>query len=134
MQTDLGIDRARRHTSEADRSGFEGIFSIDSEEKASEHFILAKGALADATGADKDELEGIVNQLEDLMKARSGIFKSKVHLLEEYVEKVSQDAGDQSDLEKNRNTRDSFRAAAHGIEGSKSVFAKQIMQIRETDL
>ena len=36
MQTDLGIDRARRHTSEADRSGFEGIFSIDSEEKASE--------------------------------------------------------------------------------------------------
>jgi len=89
MQTDLGIDRARRHTSEADRSGFEGIFSIDSEEKASEHFILAKGALSDATGADKDELEGIVNQLEDLMKARSGIFKSKVHLLEEYVEKVS---------------------------------------------
>lgn len=75
-----------------------------------------------------------MNQLEDLMKARSGIFKSKVHLLEEYVEKVSQDAGDQNDLEKNRNTRDSFRSAAHGIEGSKSVFAKQIMQIRETDL
>jgi pullulanase/glycogen debranching enzyme len=69
------------------------------------------------------------------MKARSAIFKSKVHLLEEYVDKVSQnDAGDQQDLENNRNRRDSFRAAAHGIEGSKSVFAKQIMQIRETDL
>lgn len=135
MQTELGIDRARRHTTDADRSGFEGIFSISPDDKASEHFILAKGALENASGAEKDELQGIVNQLEDLMKARSAIMKSKVHLLEEYVDKVSQgDAGDQQDLESARNSRDSFRAAAHGIDGSKSVFAKQIMQIREGDL
>lgn len=56
MQTDLGIDRARRHTSSEDRSGFEGIFSINPEDKASEHFILAKGALESAEGAEKDEL------------------------------------------------------------------------------
>jgi hypothetical protein len=56
MQTELGIDRARRHTTDADRSGFEGIFSISPEDKASEHFILAKGALDEASGAEKDEL------------------------------------------------------------------------------
>ena len=34
------------------------------------------------------------------MKARSGLFKSKVHLTEEYVEKVSNgDAGDVNDLQ-----------------------------------
>jgi hypothetical protein len=45
MHTDLSIERARRHTSHNEKSGFEGIFSIASEEKASENLILAKGAL-----------------------------------------------------------------------------------------
>ena len=45
MSTDLGIERVRRHTSDDEKSGFEGIFSIDSSEKAAENFILTKGAL-----------------------------------------------------------------------------------------
>lgn len=81
LNSDYGVERARRHTVAGEQSGFEGIFSINPAEKAHENYILARGAAIEATGARKEELEGIVRQLEDLLRARGGIFRSKVKIL-----------------------------------------------------
>jgi hypothetical protein len=62
------------------------------------------------------------------MKARSGIFKSKHLLLNEYIEKVSKgDAADKQDLLNFANSYESARGASSDMGESKSVFAKQIV-------
>jgi len=66
----------------------EGIFSVRASDKSHENYILARGAANDAHGNKREDLEGIVHQLEDLLHSRASIFDAKVKLCEEFSEKI----------------------------------------------
>ena len=123
LNSDHGVERSRRHTTASEQSGFEGIFSVASEEKAHENYILARGAAIEAHGDKKDTLEGIVHQLEDLLKSRAAIFEAKVTMLEEHLDKVDcEDLIMQNDLIKMRHLAETFGKAAHRSGSEESVF------------
>jgi len=126
LREDHSEDRCRKHTSEADQSGLEGVFSIDPAEKASENLLIAKGAAQGAKGNAKEDLDSIVAQLEELMQARSAIFEAKTFLAEEFNTKVREDEASASDLADFRTRRDSFTGAASNVSGSESVYVQQV--------
>ena len=113
----------------------EGVFSIATEEKAHENYILARGEMLEATGGKHESLRGFVVQLEDLMKARSTIFKGKTKLQQEYLAKINKDDMLVKEEEyQYRFLADSFSKAAHRAGSEDTVYCETINQILASDL
>lgn len=94
---------------------------------------IARESIAKFSGNAKEDMEGFLAQLEDLMRARASIFQAKVVLVEEYSDKVAQgNAAIESDLRALVSVRESFDEIVSA--GAATAYCKQVTQITETDM
>jgi len=86
-------------------------------------------------GPKKEDLDGIVRQLEDLLNARASIFDAKIKVAEEYSEKVdNEDYALVEDVIRFKKCKEMFANAAHRTETSESVYTQSVQQLFDGDL
>ena len=128
---DKGLDRLRLHgdVSLMDTLSFAGS-SV-----TLENLEIARVA-ADERGGD---LQSECHVLEQLAGARAWIMMSKVHVVEEFLDKVSnEDSSLKVDLREYTQERDALAAAFGGdcsqVDGDAKIFKEQVDQLRENEL
>jgi hypothetical protein len=130
MMEDHGMDRIVNHPAE---ESF-GLFFDDPSAIPTGNLDIARESIASFSGSAREDMEGYLAQLEDLMRARASIFEAKVMVAQEYNDKVANgNAAHESDMRAFVGVKESFDAAVSAGQAG-SAYCKQVTQIRETDM
>ena len=131
MMEDHGMEKISQHPEE---EGFGALFFDDPTTISVANLLIARESVGNFSGNAKEDMEGYLASLEDLMRARSSIHHAKVMVAEEYNDKCAQgNAACESDLRALVSVKESFDAAVSEGQGD-SAYCKQVTQIRETDM
>jgi len=131
MMEDHGMERITQHP---DEEGFGSLFFDDPSTVSVANLLTARDSVGNFSGNAKEDMEGYLASLEDLMRARSSIHHAKVMVAEEYNDKCAHgNAAHESDLRALVSVKETFDATVSEGQGS-SAYCKQVTQIRETDM
>ncbi len=124
------VDRLRSHNS----NSITDALSLSAGSVSLENYLIVEGA------AQKNpELAGQANTLKQLIGARAWILMARVHLLEEFVDKVGKtDSAAKAELRQTRTERDAYANAYNGdcsqVTGDAKIFKEQVDDLRRGEL
>ena len=124
------IDRLRSHNS----SSIADVLSLSAGSVALDNYVIVSGA------AEKNaELASQANSLKQLIGARAWILMARVHLLEEFVDKVGKnDSAAKAELRETRTERDAHANAFGGdcstVTGDAKIFKEQVDALRSAEM
>ena len=124
------VDRLRSHNS----SSIADVLSLSAGSVALDNYVIVSGA------AEKNaELASQANSLKQLIGARAWILMARVHLLEEFVDKVGKnDSAAKAELRETRTERDAHANAFGGdcstVTGDAKIFKEQVDVLRSAEM
>ena len=124
------VDRLRSHNS----SSIADVLSLSAGSVALDNYVIVSGA------AEKNaELASQANSLKQLIGARAWILMARVHLLEEFVDKVGKnDSAAKAELRETRTERDAYANAFGGdcstVTGDAKIFKEQVEALRSGEM
>lgn len=124
------VDRLRSHNS----SSIADVLSLSAGSVALDNYVIVSGA------AEKNaELASQANSLKQLIGARAWILMARVHLLEEFVDKVGKnDSAAKAELRETRTERDAHANAFGGdcstVTGDAKIFKEQVDALRSAEM
>ena len=124
------VDRLRSHNS----SSIADVLSLSAGSVALDNYVIVSGA------AEKNaELASPANSLKQLIGARAWILMARVHLLEEFVDKVGKnDSAAKAELRETRTERDAHANAFGGdcstVTGDAKIFKEQVDALRSAEM
>jgi len=124
------VDRLRSHNS----SSIADVLSLSAGSVALDNYVIVSGA------AEKNaELANQANSLKQLIGARAWILMARVHLLEEFVDKVGKnDSAAKAELRETRTERDAYANAYGGdcstVTGDAKIFKEQVDALRSGEM
>lgn len=124
------VDRLRSHNS----NSITDVLALSSGSVSLENYLIVQGA------AEKNsELAAQANTLKQLIGARAWILMARVHLLEEFIDKVGKtDTAAKAELRDTIIERDSYANAFNGdcssVTGDAKVFQEQVNQLRGNEM
>lgn len=124
------VDRLRSHNS----SSIADVLSLSAGSVALDNYVIVSGA------AEKNaELASQANSLKQLIGARAWILMARVHLLEEFVDKVGKnDSAAKAELRETRTERDAHANAFGGdcstVTGDAKIFKEQVEALRSGEM
>lgn len=124
------VDRLRSHNS----SSIADVLSFSAGSVALDNYVIVSGA------AEKNaELANQANSLKQLIGARAWILMARVHLLEEFVDKLGKnDSAAKAELRETRTERDTYANAFGGdcstVTGDAKIFKEQVDALRSGEM
>ena len=124
------VDRLRSHNS----SSIADVLYLSAGSVALDNYVIVSGA------AEKNaELASQANSLKQLIGARAWILMARVHLLEEFVDKVGKnDSAAKAELRETRTERDAHANAFGGdcstVTGDAKIFKEQVDALRSAEM
>ena len=124
------VDRLRSHNS----NSIADVLSLSAGSVALDNYVIVSGA------AEKNaELASQANSLKQLIGARAWILMARVHLLEEFVDKVGKnDSAAKAELRETRTERDAHANAFGGdcstVTGDAKIFKEQVDALRSAEM
>ena len=124
------VDRLRSHNS----NSIADVLSLSAGSVALDNYVIVSGA------AEKNaELASQANSLKQLIGARAWILMARVHLLEEFVDKVGKnDSAAKAELRETRTESDAHANAFGGdcstVTGDAKIFKEQVDALRSAEM